>query len=172
MNERHPPIRALSLFQPWASAWARGVKRNETRSWSTSYRGLLLIHASGKVPDDVAHWLERDAEMRELCARPELDHRSLPKGAVVGVAYLADVLPTGTFALEERLAALGEDAAEERLWGDFSSGRYAWLARGQRELIYPVPARGYPGLWTPSPDLIRAVDRAGEGILSRLGIVV
>lgn len=43
-------MKALTLHQPWASLVACGVKTIETRSWSTSYRGPLAIHAAVKVP--------------------------------------------------------------------------------------------------------------------------
>src|SRR5262245_48292663 len=39
-------IRAISLWQPWASAVVCDGKRIETRHWPTNYRGLLLIHAA------------------------------------------------------------------------------------------------------------------------------
>lgn len=39
-------MKALTLWQPWASLVALGVKTIETRSWSTSHRGPLAIHAS------------------------------------------------------------------------------------------------------------------------------
>lgn len=39
-------MKALSLHQPWASAIALGLKHLETRSWATSYRGPLAIHAA------------------------------------------------------------------------------------------------------------------------------
>ena len=42
-------MKAISLQQPWASMIARGEKTVETRRWSTSYRGELLI-ASTKKP--------------------------------------------------------------------------------------------------------------------------
>lgn len=35
--------RAISLHQPWASLVALGIKKYETRSWETKYRGKLLI---------------------------------------------------------------------------------------------------------------------------------
>ena len=41
-------MRALSVRQPWASLIAWGEKTVECRSWSTKYRGPLLIHASGQ----------------------------------------------------------------------------------------------------------------------------
>lgn len=38
-------MKAITLHQPWASLVAEGVKTIETRSWSTKYRGPLVIHA-------------------------------------------------------------------------------------------------------------------------------
>lgn len=43
-------MKALSLWQPWASLMALGVKQNETRSWPTSHRGDLLICAAKRMP--------------------------------------------------------------------------------------------------------------------------
>lgn len=41
-------MRAISLHQPWASFIAEGHKTIETRGWSTSYRGDLLIVSTKK----------------------------------------------------------------------------------------------------------------------------
>jgi ASCH domain len=38
-------VRALTVKQPWAWAIARGIKAIENRTWSTAFRGELLIHA-------------------------------------------------------------------------------------------------------------------------------
>lgn len=43
-------MKALTLTQPWASLVALGEKRIETRSWGTSYRGELAIHAAASIP--------------------------------------------------------------------------------------------------------------------------
>jgi len=40
-------MKTLSIRQPFASLICRGIKTIENRSWETSYRGKLLIHASG-----------------------------------------------------------------------------------------------------------------------------
>jgi hypothetical protein len=48
VNDESIPV--LTLWQPWASLVALGVKSIETRSWSTQYRGPLAIHASTKRP--------------------------------------------------------------------------------------------------------------------------
>lgn len=38
-------MKTLTLKQPWATLIAKGLKEYEFRSWKTSYRGPLLIHA-------------------------------------------------------------------------------------------------------------------------------
>lgn len=42
-------MRVLSVRQPWASLIASGRKRLELRTWSTSYRGPVLILAGGAL---------------------------------------------------------------------------------------------------------------------------
>lgn len=41
-------MKAITLWQPWASLLACGAKGYETRSWATSYRGQIAIHAAKK----------------------------------------------------------------------------------------------------------------------------
>jgi len=42
-------VKTLTLSQRWATLVALGAKRIETRSWRTSYRGPLAIHAATSV---------------------------------------------------------------------------------------------------------------------------
>lgn len=39
-------MKCISLWQPWASLLVAGVKKIETRSWLTGYRGPLYISRS------------------------------------------------------------------------------------------------------------------------------
>ena len=41
-------MKAITLWQPWASLLACGAKQYETRSWATNYRGPIAIHAASK----------------------------------------------------------------------------------------------------------------------------
>lgn len=54
-------MKGITLWQPWASAIACGVKTHETRSWKTRFRGPIAIHAAKHVPqkirDDAKYWL-------------------------------------------------------------------------------------------------------------------
>jgi hypothetical protein len=46
--------RILTIRQPWASAIIYASKDVENRSWTTTYRGRLYIHAGMRLdPDDV-----------------------------------------------------------------------------------------------------------------------
>ena len=40
------PVKAITIWQPWASLVAVGAKTMETRSWPTKYRGPIAIHAA------------------------------------------------------------------------------------------------------------------------------
>lgn len=44
-------MKAITIWQPWASLIACGAKQYKTGSWATSYRGPIAIHAAAvKVP--------------------------------------------------------------------------------------------------------------------------
>ena len=42
----------LTMHQPWASYLVSGIKMHEGRTWYSSHRGRLWIHAAAKVPTD------------------------------------------------------------------------------------------------------------------------
>ena len=108
-------MKVLSLWQPWASLVAFGRKRIETRSWSTSYRGPLMIHAakrppvSGECPGSVivdgvgdlmyllpdGGWTEEDQVAAGLEPDGDVLGIPLPLGAVVATCELVSVAPIG-----------------------------------------------------------------------------
>ena len=47
-------MKALSIKQPWANLIAAGKKTIERRTWTTSYRGPLLIISSKRPPIEPA----------------------------------------------------------------------------------------------------------------------
>lgn len=126
-------MKALSLWQPWASLIAHGVKRVETRGNSTNYRGPLLIHAA-KV------WgTEQQSVHDRLMANETIKARTpwaLPFGAVVAVAKLVAV---------HRMTQTLIDAQTplEREVGNWQVGRYAWVLEDVRSIPWPcIPLRG------------------------------
>jgi hypothetical protein len=140
-------MKALTITQPWASLMAAGWKEIETRSWATRYRGELVIHAAKGFPK----WA------RDLCGEPpfaqKLLHRSpdeLPLG--IGLCVVELIACISTDFLEESWdraeEVLKHPVSEyERDFGDYSSGRFAWITRFIRPLHKQRPVRGALGLW-------------------------
>lgn len=134
-------MRALTLWQPWASLVAVGAKRWETRSWRTSYRGPLLIHAA-RQPSWPSLAPEVDAAMAEALGSG--DYGALPRGVVLAVADLVTVQP---------VALQWTASPRERLFGDWTLGRFVWKLEQVRPFPAPVQVAGARGLWRPSPAL-------------------
>src|SRR5689334_2818809 len=141
-------MKGISLWQPWATAMAIGSKRNETRSWSTHYRGPLAIHAAKRcVKDELifhsAHWgwCGALAPIGLTMGGKERLIDLLPFGAIVAVGNLADVKPVGHLMLEEieTMRYPEGDTDElygwtERSMGDYTLGRFAWIFDWMRPL--------------------------------------
>lgn len=146
-------MKALSLWQPWASAIALGSKRIETRSWATGYRGPLLIHAARtKVGLEVARPMSgiwRDVLRVPMGVSVEAALRALPFGAVLVRCELFDCVPAGdTEAIREAARRSGERYSPyEHDLGNYRSGRWAWMLRNVEPLPAPVPMRARQGLF-------------------------
>lgn len=150
-------MKALSIMQPWATLIAQGAKRIETRSWETSYRGPLAIHASKGLPGWVADVVRSDPQFATALGNL-LDPRGkvlgdLPRGCIIAICQLVSVKFIGANA--DGWSWTGPDGRQfsyqltdrERAFGDYTPGRYAWLLDDVRPLDVPVPARGALGLW-------------------------
>lgn len=167
--------RALTLHQPWASLVALLVKRIETRSWSTKYRGRLYIHAGlhlGRPPLGSWWWVNGE-DGYVLWSKGGRDHprdESMPLGAIVATCELVDVVPTEALCWTNAwpdwrlLQVMDDDPGPsplvgdlQRPYGDFRPGRFAWLLDDIKPVDPPVPCRGRQGLWTPPEDVLAAV---------------
>ena len=150
-------MKALSLMQPWATLIAQGAKRIETRSWSTSYRGPLAIHASKGLPGWVADAVRSEPQFTNALGDLFNPHGrvlgDLPRGCIIAIAELISVKfitensdgwnwfgPTGRWFDYEI-------TDQERAFGDYTPGRYAWLLADVRPIDAPIPAKGALGLW-------------------------
>lgn len=129
-------MKALSLWQPWASLVAWEEKTYETRHWSTKYRGLLAIHAAKRpVTEATLGTINRNFIDRAMQAH----HATFPVGAVLCIVRLVDVVPAHIIYPDI------ED--KERAFGNYSSGRYAWSLELIECFDKPIPAIGRQGLF-------------------------
>lgn len=147
-------MKALTLTQPWAALVALGIKRVETRSWSTRYRGPLLIHAASTwtAPDRL--FAERLAERGLLPERWQgpLDLSRPPDGGCLVAHCVLDVVVPATPADIARLVLEHDLAPVERELGDYFEGRWLWLLDSVVAIAKPIPWRGRLGLWEgPNP---------------------
>jgi hypothetical protein len=143
-------MKAISLWQPWASLIMVDAKRYETRSWATAHRGPLLIHAA-KTRRGIAEASESlRHEVWERFAFEEL-----PFGALIGVVQLVEVLATEGPTVRGMLQARPQEA----IFGNFEPGRFAWELRSVRAFAQPIPYRGQQGLFEV-PECANAADYA------------
>lgn len=121
-------MKVITLWQPWASLIAHGYKTYETRSWTTSYRGQLAIHAAKRLPErgELAGQTDILAALKEIGIKAVGD---LPFGCILCVAELVDVTPTG-------------------------GNRYAWHLENISLLPEPIPATGRQGLWNCEMEIL------------------
>ncbi len=123
-------MKAISLYEPWATLIALGLKRYETRSWETFHRGPLLICASKKKLPFI--------EIANLLFLAKLTPDDLQYGKALAIIDLIDILPT------ENLIGIPD---LEKKFGDFSPNRYAWHLQNIRRFLKPALIRGKQGLF-------------------------
>lgn len=131
-------IPALTLHRPWAELILVAGKDVENRTWSTDYRGPLLIHAGQRWdhaglefasliptgPEAMADdWISENPDDHDL--------------GIIGIVELVDVVRD-----------------YPSLWS--ARGQYQWVRTEPRMFLEPIPCRGQQGLWYP-PDEVQAL---------------
>lgn len=117
-------MKCLAVQQPFAHLLGSGAKRIENRTWGTSYRGPVLIHASKAQPS------------RECLDRWFNLPVTLPLGAIVAVVELVDVVRPGGYRRHE----FERDPHAE-------PGFVWWVFEQARALTEPIPMQGRLGLY-------------------------
>lgn len=126
-------MKVLSIKEPYATLIASGIKRIETRSWKTNYRGELFIHASiSKIPKTL---LQKDFFKNLL---KDLD---MGYGNIICKCNLVDCI----YMDEEFIEKIKENEIEYKC-GEYKVGRYAWILE-DIELIKPISVKGQLNFW-------------------------
>lgn len=142
-------MKALSVKPPWSWAIAHAYKNVENRSWPTSHRGLVAIHASKTPERDVVFPVPR-AIRWYLNAQRDHDPKLEVRGAVIAVAVIDNVHPDFECWQENG------DARYCSPWA-VGGGQWHWHLTKVRPLAEPVPCKGALGLWTLPEDVESAV---------------
>ena len=149
-------MKALTIWQPWASLIMIGAKPYEFRRWDyrTSERALegsrIVIHAGARpiklseVEDIIARMADGYSSMRAAIAMPLLERiRAAHKGR--GIVPLAAGLGTAVLGKPKSVAALfnspaDSDRIDHHMW--------AWPLRDIVRWEHPVELRGSQGFWS------------------------
>ena len=137
-------MRAITLWQPWASLIAYGIKTRETRTWRPQREAIgtrIAIHAAARP-------MKRDEVESPILRALPVEAFPLPLGVVVATARIA----------------LIEMADGEQLdpYGDYELGRFFWQLADIHRLDPAIPARGAQRLWWwNGSDPYRAQGEAG-----------
>lgn len=159
-------IRLLSLWQPWASLIAHGLKQYETRSWGTGYRGKIAIQAA-KRP---VKYEEKEAIVDPLRGKDSeslarliklFGTTSFPLGCIVAVADLTGCRqmisakttltefcqqPQSVQDAQIPIISLTGATPLECAVGDWQPDRFAWKLDNIRPIGEPIPCKGAQGL--------------------------
>lgn len=115
-------MKAITLKQPWASLVRDELKGVETRSWRTSHKGDLAIHAGLTVDE-------------EKCIEFHYDPETIERGVILCVVNLVACVQFPN-------PRVSPDA-----YGDYTAGRYGWIFENVRRVEPPIKAKGMQGLW-------------------------
>jgi ASCH domain len=120
-------MKAITIKQPFASAIMVGLKDVENRTWQTTYRGRIAIHAA-KAPAPPEAF-DKVRTLTGLDLRPDpMDLKPLIYGVIIGSVELYDIIT---------------DSDSE--WS--IPGQFHWLLRNPRILRRPQPMAGRLGLY-------------------------
>lgn len=137
-------MKAISLWQPWASASVRGAKKHETRHWEIPPAMVgqrIAIHAAKR-------WTKEEREFLGYCWEGDIDAgipsgETPPLGAIVGVVtFTAPILITDEWAID----LLRRDGDDWEL-GNYDAGRFAWPMISRVALKEPIPCKGAQGFF-------------------------
>lgn len=156
-------VKAITIYQPWASMLIHGFKLFETRSWAPRLEigSYLAIHAGAKDPMTMG--VLRDdpylkAAVDEFLEMHGLALSKLPLGSVLGVCEYRGFVQAPQYVGDgEWFNALGTWMSREVAVGDWiMPGRLAWRLEPLMRLDSPIPVKGRQGLWnwTPTEGLV------------------
>lgn len=122
-------MKAISVRQPYAWLIVNDWKNIENRSWSTTYRGSLLIHASRRVESDMIPWVVQQAKKADDAGGFPPASPIFRIGGIIGIVDLVDVVTISD--------------------NEWFNGPYGWVLANARPLEF-YPCVGKVGLFDVS----------------------
>lgn len=119
-------MKTITVKQPWASLICEGIKDVENRTWKTSVRGRILIHAALKDFDfRNSMTSEYQREFIKEIKKPYI------KGSIIGSVEIIDCLKSKD--------------SPHKAWGDMYC--YHWVLANPILFDKPITAKGKLSFW-------------------------
>jgi hypothetical protein len=131
-------MKAITIKAPWAWAIIHASKDIENRSWKTSFRGTVAVHASQGLTRDDYKWARRWTKERTGILLP--DFEELHRAAIIGTVDVVDCV-----------------RRHSSPW--YARGGYGFVLANPKPLSSPVPCAGFLGFWEVPEDVRRRVAR-------------
>jgi hypothetical protein len=166
-------IRTLTLYQPFASLLAYGIKQNETRPGPTSHtaeKGTYLIHAAKKWTKEQNVFCDKICDVLREFGFNNHDWKyhvngvggslgrynwNLPLGEIIGSFEVKECsIVCGGGHIEHfgsyKILTNGSKVllnGSEFSFGDYSEGRSVWIGQNHKVLKDPIPYKGGQGYY-------------------------
>lgn len=130
-------MKCLTIREPYASLISQGIKKIETRSWKTNYRGKIYIHAG------IYKYNNSNEKINSLIKNFDLNY-----GKIVCEAELIDCI----LMTEDFIKKIKKENSTEYLIGNYQVGRYAWILDNIKIIENSKVIKGKLGLWNIEGD--------------------
>ena len=132
-------MKAITLIQPWASLIMLQEKIIETRSWSTSFRGRIAIHAGKKIDKKVFEI----PYYREVLSNYGITASNIITSAIICTCDIVDVRKSED--VRDHISA------KELAFGNYENNRFCWMLENINKIDPVLNVKGMLGLWKYKP---------------------
>jgi len=140
-------MKALTVKQPWASLICSGIKDVENRTWSTKFRGRILIHAAMKPLkfDDAVNYMSIEMLKQAVDFHWSTDH---VVGVIMGSVEIVDCVVN-----------------HPSIWAEATDNHrviWNWVLANPILFKEPIPAKGALSLWWINIDVCHICGQRAE----------
>lgn len=122
-------MKAITLKEPWASLVVNGYKTYEFRSWKTSYRGKILIHAAkGVDKNNIDRFKSYNLNYGNSC--------------IIGETYIVDCVKVDE-KLRKKLLKIDGNVYQESGFNE----TYAFVLENCKKYDKYIPCKGHLNIW-------------------------
>lgn len=153
-------MKAISLWQPWASLIVHGAKSIETRGYQTKVRGRIAIHSTKREDVSARGLIISDPDFVQFFRSIKVNgqtwsghvYDALPRGCILGTVELYGCVPVESFRDILPAGLKFNISNQEYSFGNYEPGRFGWLLRDPILFDTPIPFKGAQGFWNWEPE--------------------